>query len=93
MGSKVVLATTIAFFRVFIGTVAALRAAEQGRLDVLRALGASRLQMFRMVALPDEEAFAWAEKALQRNPFAGVMRARDRNPSRRGSIAWQRTAT
>jgi NitT/TauT family transport system permease protein len=52
MGSKVVLATTIAFFPVFIGTVAGLRAAEQGRLDVLRALGASRLQMFRMVALP-----------------------------------------
>ena len=36
----------------FLGTVAGLRAAEQGRLDVLRALGASRLQMFRMVALP-----------------------------------------
>jgi NitT/TauT family transport system permease protein len=52
MGSKVVLATTIAFFPVFIGTVAGLRAAEPGRLDVLRALGASRLQMFRMVALP-----------------------------------------
>jgi NitT/TauT family transport system permease protein len=52
MGSKVVLATTIAFFPVFIGTVAGLRAAEQGRLDVLRALGATRLQMFRMVALP-----------------------------------------
>jgi NitT/TauT family transport system permease protein len=52
VGSKIVLATTIAFFPVFIGTVAGLRAAEQGRLDVLRALGASRLQMFRMVALP-----------------------------------------
>ena len=52
VGSKIVLATTIAFFPVFIGTVAGLRAAEQGRLDVLRALGASRLQMFRLVALP-----------------------------------------
>ena len=52
MGSKIVLATIVAFFPVFLGTVAGLRAAEQGRLDVLRALGASRLQMFRMVALP-----------------------------------------
>ena len=52
MGSKIVLATTVAFFPVFLGTVAGLRAAEQGRLDVLRALGASRLQMFRLVALP-----------------------------------------
>src|SRR5258708_20940897 len=51
-GSKIVLSTIIAFFPVFLGTVAGLRAAEQGRLDVLRALGASRLQMFRMVALP-----------------------------------------
>jgi NitT/TauT family transport system permease protein len=52
VGSKIVLATVIAFFPVFLGTVAGLRAAEQGRLDVLRALGANRLQMFRMVALP-----------------------------------------
>jgi len=52
MGSKVVLATAIAFFPVFIGTVAGLRAADPGRLDVLRALGASRGQLFRLVALP-----------------------------------------
>jgi NitT/TauT family transport system permease protein len=52
VGSKVVLATAIAFFPVFIGTVAGLRAADPGRLDVLRALGASRGQLFRLVALP-----------------------------------------
>src|SRR5471030_260813 len=52
VGSKIVLAGAIAFFPVFIGTAAGLRAAEPGRLDVLRALGASRLQLFRMVALP-----------------------------------------
>jgi len=52
MGSKVVLATAIAFFPVFIGTAAGLRAADPGRLDVLRALGASRGQLFRLVALP-----------------------------------------
>ncbi len=52
VGSKVVLATAIAFFPVFIGTVAGLRAADPGRLDVLRALGASRGQLFRLVTLP-----------------------------------------
>jgi NitT/TauT family transport system permease protein len=52
VGSKIVLAGAIGFFPVFIGTAAGLRAAEPGRLDVLRALGASRFQLFRMVALP-----------------------------------------
>ena len=52
VGSKIVLAGAIAFFPVFIGTAAGLRAAEPGRLDVLRALGASRLQLFHLVALP-----------------------------------------
>src|SRR5260370_15465457 len=51
VGSKIVLAAAIGFFPVFIGTTACLRAAGPGRLDVLRALGASRLQLFRMVAL------------------------------------------
>lgn len=51
-GSKIVLAAAIAFFPVFVSTVAGLRAAEPGRLDVLRALGAGRGQVFRLVALP-----------------------------------------
>src|SRR5260370_23945390 len=52
VGSKLVLAAAIGFFPVSTGTAAGLRAAEPGRLDVLRALGASRFQLFRMVALP-----------------------------------------
>ena len=51
IGSKIVLAAAIAFFPVFIGTAAGLRAAEPGRLDVLRALGASRF-----AAVPDGRA-------------------------------------
>src|SRR6185369_8509541 len=50
--SKIVLAAMIGFFPVFIGTIAGLNAAEPGRLDVLRALGAGRGQLFRLVALP-----------------------------------------
>ncbi len=52
VGSKIVLSAAIGFFPVFIGTAAGLRAADPGRLDVLRALGASRLQLFQLVALP-----------------------------------------
>lgn len=52
VGSKIVIAATIGFFPVFIGTVAGLRAADPGRLDVLRALGAGRSQVFRLVELP-----------------------------------------
>jgi len=52
LGSKIVLAGAIAFFPVFVSTAAGLRAADPGRLDVLRALGASRAQLFRLVALP-----------------------------------------
>ncbi len=52
MGSKIILAGAIAFFPVFISTAAGLRSAEPGRLDVLRALGASRGQLFWLVALP-----------------------------------------
>jgi NitT/TauT family transport system permease protein len=51
-GSKIVLAAAIGFFPVFIGTVSGLRAADPGRRDVLQALGASHLQVFRLVALP-----------------------------------------
>jgi len=52
MGSKIALSAMIGFFPVFVGTVSGLRSADTGRLDVLRALGAGRWQLFRMVALP-----------------------------------------
>jgi NitT/TauT family transport system permease protein len=52
IGSKVALAATIGFFPVFIGTASGLGLADPGRMDVLRALGAGRWQLFRMVALP-----------------------------------------
>lgn len=50
--SKVVLAAVIAFFPVLVSTILGLRACEPGRLDVLRALGASQAQIFRLVRLP-----------------------------------------
>ena len=52
MGSKVALSAVIGFFPVFISTVSGLRSVDPGRMDVLRALGARRWQIFKMVALP-----------------------------------------
>ncbi|WP_149538878.1 ABC transporter permease [Siccirubricoccus phaeus] len=58
--SKVVLAAVIAFFPILVSTILGLRASEPGRLDVLRALGASRAQEFRLVRLPGALPFIFS---------------------------------
>jgi NitT/TauT family transport system permease protein len=50
--SKVVLATMVVFFLVFYSTYAGTLAVEQELVDVLRLMGASRLQIIRKVILP-----------------------------------------
>lgn len=60
IASKAVLAAAIAFFPVFISTIQGLRACEPGRLDVLRALGANRRQVFRLVQLPSALPFIFS---------------------------------
>lgn len=51
--SKIAVAALIAFFPVLANVVAGLRDCDEGKLDVLRSLGASRWQIFRMVRLPN----------------------------------------
>lgn len=58
--SKVVLAAVIAFFPVLVSTILGLRACEPGRMDVLRALGASKAQLFRLVRLPSALPFIFS---------------------------------
>lgn len=60
IGSKIVLAAVIAFFPVLVSTILGLRACEPGRLDVLRALGASPGQIFRLVRLPSALPFIFS---------------------------------
>jgi NitT/TauT family transport system permease protein len=50
--SKVVLATFVVFFLVFYSTYAGTLAVEQELVDVLRLMGATRLQIIRKVILP-----------------------------------------
>lgn len=51
--SKIAVATILAFFPVMANVVAGLRDCDEGRLDVLRALRASRWQMLWLVRLPN----------------------------------------
>jgi NitT/TauT family transport system permease protein len=50
--SKIAVASIIAFFPMLVTTIAGLRNTDQGRLDVLRALGARRWRCFWSAKLP-----------------------------------------
>ncbi len=58
--SKIVTATLVAFFPVLVNTIIGLRSCEQGKLDLMRSLRASRWQTFRMVELPNALPFIFA---------------------------------
>lgn len=60
IGSKVVLAAVLGFFPILISTIVGLKASEPGRVDVLRALGASEWQIFRMVRFPSALPYIFA---------------------------------
>jgi NitT/TauT family transport system permease protein len=50
--SKIAVAMVISFFPVLVNTIAGMKNCDQGRLDVMRALGARRWHMFSLVKLP-----------------------------------------
>jgi NitT/TauT family transport system permease protein len=58
--SKIVTAALVAFFPVLVNTIVGLRSCEQGKLDLMRSLKASRWQTFRMVELPNALPFIFA---------------------------------
>ncbi len=58
--SKIVTATLVAFFPVLVNTIIGLRGCDQGKLDLMRSLKASRWQTFRMVELPNALPFIFA---------------------------------
>lgn len=60
MGSKIVAAAIICFFPVLVNTIAGLNAADSERVDLLRAMGASQLQVFRMLRLPTAAPYLFA---------------------------------
>jgi NitT/TauT family transport system permease protein len=58
--SKVVSAALIAFFPLLVNTVVGLRSADEDRVDLMRSLGASQMQIFRMLRLPSALPFIMA---------------------------------
>jgi len=58
--SKVVSAALISFFPLLVNTIAGLRSAEEDRVDLMRSLAASELQIFRMLRLPSALPFIMA---------------------------------
>jgi NitT/TauT family transport system permease protein len=60
LGSKIAVAAVISLFPILVNTIAGLKSCDQGRLDVLRALGAGRWDCFRLVKLPNALPFVFA---------------------------------
>ena len=70
LAPKILLAALMVFFIVFMNTIAGARAIDRGLVDVVRVLGARRLQLLRAVLLP---AAAPAIMAAVRVTFARAM--------------------
>jgi len=51
--SKIVIAATVAFFPILVNVIAGLRAIEPDKVELMRALNASKWQIFRMAQLPN----------------------------------------
>jgi NitT/TauT family transport system permease protein len=60
MTSKVVSAALVAFFPLMVNTIAGLRSADEDRVNLMRSLGASRWQIFRMLQLPGAMPYVFA---------------------------------
>jgi NitT/TauT family transport system permease protein len=58
--SKVVSAALIAFFPLLVNTIVGLRSADEDRIDLMRSLAASEMQIFRMLRLPSALPFIMA---------------------------------
>lgn len=58
--SKVVMTALVCFFPMIVNVIEGLRAADQNQVDMLRSLGASRVQIFRKVQAPGALPFVFA---------------------------------
>jgi NitT/TauT family transport system permease protein len=58
--SKVVSAALIAFFPLLVNTIVGLRSADEDRIDLMRSLAATELQIFWMLRLPSALPFIMA---------------------------------
>ena len=59
-GSKVAMAALLAFFPLMVNSFTGIHAAEPERLELMRALSASRLETYRVVKLPSAAPYIFA---------------------------------
>lgn len=59
-GSKIAIAALLALFPVMINSFTGLRAVEPERIDLMRALSASRIETYRLVKLPNAAPYIFA---------------------------------
>ncbi|WP_028240906.1 ABC transporter permease [Stutzerimonas azotifigens] len=58
--SKIITAAMISLFPVLVNTIVGLKSCDQGKLDLMKSLGASRWTTFRMVQLPSALPYIFA---------------------------------
>ena len=58
--SKIIIVALVALFPVLVNTIAGMNSCDQGKLDLMRALRASRWETFHMVQLPNALPFIFA---------------------------------
>jgi NitT/TauT family transport system permease protein len=59
-GSKITMAALLAFFPMMVNTFTGLRTTESERIDLMRALSASRFETYRIVKLPSAAPYIFA---------------------------------
>jgi NitT/TauT family transport system permease protein len=60
LSSKVIIAALVAFFPVLVNVIVGLKTIDQGKLELMRSLRASRWQIFRLVTFPNALPFVFA---------------------------------
>ena len=60
ISSKIIIVALVAIFPVLVNTIMGLKSCDQGKLDLMRALGAGRWETFRSVRLPNAMPFIFA---------------------------------
>jgi NitT/TauT family transport system permease protein len=58
--SKIVIVTLVALFPILVNTIVGLKSCDQGKLDLMRSLGATGWETFRLVRLPNALPFIFA---------------------------------
>lgn len=58
--SKVIIVALVAVFPILVNTIVGLKSCDQGKLDLMRSLGATNWETFRLVRLPNSLPFIFA---------------------------------